>query len=156
MLMYITCLNVLRFSDNFGSPHGSSDKFKMTDYQACFKYFAEFRAASECGILMVLDENLSLIKLEIIYEELALSNKMFDLYNAKKNYVQIYNFADLNTFQYVGESQEYDIDVLTGRIIRFAPRRKKPIDLKTVAKEFEKMQSGVFLPWDEERCKYSS
>ncbi len=105
---------------------------------------------------MVLDENLSLIKLEIIYEELALSNKMFDLYNAKKNYVQIYNFADLNTFQYVGESQEYDIDVLTGRIIRFAPRRKKPIDLKTVAKEFEKMQSGVFLPWDEERCKYSS
>ncbi len=128
----------------------------MNDYLACFKYFKEFKAAPESGVLVALSEDLAIIKHEIIYDELVLSDKMFALFNANENFVQVYNFEDLHTFQLVGESAKFEVDVLSGRIVSFSPRNKKPIDLAAIANEFKKLQSGVFIPWDEERSKYSS
>ncbi len=128
----------------------------MTEFEACKKYFSEYKALAESGILLELDEKLNVIHCQLICDRSVLGKKMFALLNARKNYVQIYNFDGIQTFQFMGETTEIELDPETGRICDFEVRRKTPVDLKLVAKDLEKMQSGIPLLRDEDRYKYSS
>ena len=127
----------------------------MTDHEAFHKYFLQFKADPESGVLLELDEQMNIIKHEIIYDTDTLGIKRDALDLADKNFAQIYDFNGLKSYFLVGNSEWIEMNVETGRIEEFDTRRKGPIDLKQVAKELQQLQSGTII-MDEELTKYSS